>query len=53
MITKSEKAKNFLKKLQNLSETQKMILAILATILFIVAIFTVVGFLNTLINSKS
>ena len=53
MTPKNEKTKNFLNKLQKLSETQKMILAIMATILLIVAIFVVVGFLNTLINSKS
>ena len=52
MNTKADKAKKFLKKMQNLSEGQKLILAVLGTIALIFIIFVTVGFLNSLIISK-
>jgi uncharacterized membrane protein len=52
MNTNNEKSKKFIKKLQNMSETQKLILAILGTVLLIAVIYLVVGFLNNLIISK-
>jgi len=52
MTTKSNKIKKYFKKVQNLSETQKIFVAIFGTILMIVIIFTVVNFLNNLIISQ-
>lgn len=52
MTSKSDQIKKYIKKVQNLSEPQKIFIAIFSTILMIIIIFSVINFLNNLIISK-